>query len=408
MKILHTADWHIGKILHKHPLQDQLKMFFDWLYEVIEQESIDVLLVSGDVFDLANPSAKDRALYYGFLTQLSGLELQVIITGGNHDSVGFLNAPKDLLQELNITVIGGATEALADELVAVNGSGDQPELVVAAVPFLRDKDLRSRETDEQYENRTEAIREGIKKHYDELAELSKAGYPEVPALAMGHLYTIGADPSDSERDIHIGNAAAVDASAFPAHFQYVALGHIHRPQVIAKNEFIRYSGSPIALSFSEKNDHKCVLILNLENGEFSVPEVLPVPAYRELKRFAGTLEEVRSKLDAYQPEFPLQSFVEIEVKEEVFSSVMIGQVEDLKTEYADNESFTILKSKTTFSSGAKDTADLFQEGENIEDLTPTEVFAKRVESEELDLETETLLKEAYQELLESVQEEGDR
>lgn len=407
MKILHTADWHIGKILHKHPLQDQLKMFFDWLYELIDQESIDVLLVSGDVFDLANPSAKDRELYYGFLTRLSGLDLQVIITGGNHDSVGFLNAPRELLHELNITVIGGATEALGDELIQVPGPDSNPELIVAAVPFLRDKDLRSRETDEQYENRTEAVREGIKKHYADLASIYEAQYPEIPALAMGHLYTIGADPSDSERDIHIGNAAAVDVSAFPKVFGYVALGHIHRPQIIVKNEFIRYSGSPIALSFSEKNDHKCVLIIELENGKFSLPKVLAVPAFRELKKFTGTLAEVRSKLDAYQPDFPLHSFVEIEVKEEVFSSVMISEVEDLKTEYEANERFTILKSKTTFSSGAKDTADLFEGGENIEDLTPTEVFAKRVESEELDSETETLLKEAYQELLESVQQEGD-
>ncbi|MCE7993193.1 MAG: exonuclease subunit SbcD [Roseivirga sp.] len=407
MKILHTADWHIGKILHKHPLQDQLKMFFDWLYKVIEQESIDLLLVSGDVFDLANPSAKDRELYYSFLTRLSGLKLQVIITGGNHDSVGFLNAPKDLLNELNITVIGGATEALEDELVEVGDQNDKPELIVAAVPFLRDKDLRNRETDEQYENRTEAIREGIKKHYADLAEVYQTQYPDTPALAMGHLYTIGADPSDSERDIHIGNAAAVDASAFPEAFGYVALGHIHRPQVIGKNEYIRYSGSPIALSFSEKNDHKCVLIVNLENGQLNSPQVLPVPAFRELKKFTGTLTEVRQKLDAYQPEFALQSFVEIEVQEEVFSSVMISEVEDLKTEYAHNERFTILKSKTTFRSGAKDTADLFHEGENIEDLTPTEVFAKRVESEELDSQTESLLKEAYQELLESVQQEGE-
>ncbi len=407
MKILHTADWHIGKILHKHPLQDQLKMFFDWLYDVIEQESINVLLVSGDVFDLANPSAKDRELYYGFLTRLSALNLQVIITGGNHDSVGFLNAPRELLNELNITVIGGATEALEDELIAVTSTDNNPELMVAAVPFLRDKDLRSRETDEQFENRTEAIREGIKKHYADLAAICRNQYPEVPALAMGHLYTIGADPSDSERDIHIGNAAAVDAGAFPEAFGYVALGHIHRPQIIAKNEFIRYSGSPIALSFSEKNDHKCVLIIELEKGEFSVPKVLPVPAFRELRKFTGTLAEVKAKLDGYQPEFPLHSFVEIEVKEEVFSSVMISEVEDLKMGYETSESFTILKSKTTFSSGAKDTADLFEGGENIEDLTPTEVFAKRVESEELDSETETLLKEAYQELLESVQQEGD-
>lgn len=404
MKILHTADWHIGKILHKHPLQDQLKLFFNWLYEVIGQESIDILLVSGDVFDQANPSAKDRELYYGFLTRLSGLNLQVIITGGNHDSVGFLNAPKDLLQELNITVIGGATEKLEDELIQVTNTDGNLELIIAAVPFLRDKDLRSRETDEQYENRTEAIREGIKKHYAGLAEICRSKYSQTPAIAMGHLYTIGADPSDSERDIHIGNAAAVDATAFSDAFGYVALGHIHRPQIIGKNEFIRYSGSPIALSFSEKNDHKCVLILSLEDGKITTPRIVPVPAFRELKKFTGTLVEVRNKLDSYKPHYKLHSFVEIEVKEEVFSSVMISEVEDLKNEYAANERFTILKGKTTFNSGAKDTADLFQEGENIEDLTPSEVFAKRVESEELDTETEAMLKAAYQELLESIQE----
>lgn len=407
MKILHTADWHIGKILHKHPLQDQIMLFCNWLFATLEKETIDVLLVSGDVFDLANPSAKDRELYYSFLTRLSSLKLQVIITGGNHDSVGFLNAPKDLLKELNITVVGGATDALEDELIPVLNKAGQPELIIAAAPFLRDKDLRNRETDEQYENRTEAIREGIKKHYADLAELCEAQYPGIIAIAMGHLFTIGADPSESERDIHIGNAAAVDATAFPNRFGYVALGHIHKPQIIAKNEYIRYSGSPIALSFSEKNDHKCVLMLSLENGQLSTPQVLPVPAFRELKKFTGTLAEVRKKLDGYAPDFDLRSFVEIEVKEEVFSSVMISEVEDLKAEYEANEHFTILKGKTTFNSGAKDTADLFHEGENIEDLTPTEVFAKRVESEELDLETASLLKEAYQELLESVQQGGE-
>lgn len=407
MKILHTADWHIGKILHKYPLQDQLILFFDWLYKLITDEQIDVLLVSGDVFDLANPSAKDRELYYRFLTRLSGLQIQIIITGGNHDSVGFLNAPKDLLHELNITVVGGATESLEDELVEVKDKEGNLQLVVAAVPFLRDKDLRNRETDEQYENRTEAIREGIKKHYADIAQLCKGHYPEIPTLAMGHLYTIGADPSESERDIHIGNAAAVDASAFPEAFGYVALGHIHKPQIIAKNEFIRYSGSPIPLSFSEKNDRKSVLILSLENDQLTSPQVIAVPGFRELKKLTGTLEEVRQKLNAYEPDFALPSFVEIEVKEEVFSSATISEVEDLKTAYTQNERFTILKSKTTFQSGAKDTADLFHEGENIEDLNPMEVFAKRVASEELDGETEAMLKEAYQELLESVQQESE-
>jgi exonuclease SbcD len=407
MKILHTADWHIGKILHKYPLQDQLILFFDWLHKLITEEQIDVLLVSGDVFDLANPSAKDRELYYRFLTRLSGLQIQIIITGGNHDSVGFLNAPKDLLHELNITVVGGATEDLKDELAEVKDKEGNIKLIVAAVPFLRDKDLRNRETDEQYENRTEAIRVGIKKHYADIAQLCQDHYPDVPAVAMGHLYTIGADPSESERDIHIGNAAAVDASAFSKTFGYVALGHIHKPQIIAKNEFIRYSGSPIPLSFSEKNDRKSVLVLSLENDQLATPQIIPIPAFRELRKLTGTLGEVRQKLDDYEPDFTLPSFVEIEVKEEVFSSATISEVEDLKTAYAQNERFTILKSKTTFQSGAKDTADLFHEGENIEDLNPAEVFAKRVASEELDSETEAMLKEAYQELLESVQQESE-
>ena len=99
MKILHTADWHIGKILHKHPLEDELFHFFDWLIQLIQTESIDVLLVSGDVFDLANPAVKDRQMYYQFLSRLLGMEIKVIITGGNHDSVGLLNAPQTILQE---------------------------------------------------------------------------------------------------------------------------------------------------------------------------------------------------------------------------------------------------------------------------------------------------------------------
>ena len=404
MKILHTADWHIGKTLHKYPLQDQLILYFDWLYALIEKEGIDVLLVSGDVFDLANPSTADRALYYRFLRRLSALNLQVIITGGNHDSVGLLNAPKEVLEALNVTVIGGATEDLKDELVAVTDNNSQPALVVAAVPFLRDKDLRHRETDEQFENRTEAIREGIKQHYAALAELAQANYPNLPALAMGHLYTIGADPSESERDIHIGNTAAVDASAFPAHFQYVALGHIHRPQVIGKNEFIRYSGSPIPLSFSEKNDQKTVLIVSLEDGQNTKPQVVPVPKFRELKKFTGSLEEVRQKLNDYQPDFELPSFVEIEVNEPTFSSVIIGQVEGLKNEIGTDVNFRILKTRTHFTSGVKDTAELFHESESIEDLSPKDVFVKKLEAEEVDEEKTSILMEAFQELMEKAEQ----
>ena len=404
MKILHTADWHIGKVLHKHPLQDELILFFNWLLTTIETEAIDLLLISGDVFDLANPSAKDRKLYYGFLKSLVNKDLNIIITGGNHDSVGFLNAPKDLLDELNITIIGGATDPIEDEIIEVKDKQGNIQLVVAAVPFLRDKDLRNSETDQKYKNRTEAIREGIKNHYNEIGEICKRKYPETPLIAMGHLYVIGVEASESERDIHVGNAAAIDSSAFPSCFDYVALGHIHRPQRISKNDFIRYSGSPIALSFSEKKDNKCVIVLELDKGKIKEPQVINLPKFRELKKFSGSLEEIQVKLQEYQPEFPLVSFVEIEVKEAEFSSLILSKIEDLKVDYTENDQFKILKGTTHFKTGAKDTSDLFIAGENIEDLSPMDVFSKRLESEQMDEEKVQEIKDAFLELLEIVEQ----
>jgi len=405
MKILHTADWHIGKSLHKQPLQDQFALFFDWLLELIQTESVDVLLVSGDVFDLANPSAEDRRMYYRFLTQLSGTGFKIIITGGNHDSVGFLNAPKELLDTLNITVIGGATDRIEDELIEVHDKHGDLALVVAAVPYLRDWDLRSKATDEQYKNRTEAIRGGIKLHYKKLADICEKKYPDTPVIAMGHLTAVGADRSESERDIHVGNMAAVDTSYFPDTFDYVALGHIHKPQVLGSNPFIRYSGSPVPLSFSEKNDDKSIILLEMKNGKIQKPEVFAVPKHRELKKLTGNLETVKEKLSAYTSEYTLASFIELEIIEPEYSSAIIREVENLKFEYEQHEKgFHILLSKVEFQTGQTDTADLFNANEHIADLSPPEVFAKRLEAEELSEETHADLVDAFRELYELAQQ----
>lgn len=407
MKILHTADWHIGKTLHKHPLQDQFQLFFDWLLTIIEKEAIDVILVSGDIFDLANPSTGDRRMYYKFLTQLAHLNIKIILTGGNHDSVGLLNATKELLDILDITVVGGATDDIADEIVEIKNNDCEVAVVVAAVPFLRDRDLRHRDTEEQYANRTEAIREGIRAHYAELGAICADRYPGVPAIAMGHLYAVGADRSDSERDIHVGNAAAVDTSYFPSAFDYVALGHIHRPQVLGKNPFIRYSGSPVPLSFSEKKDEKSIVILDIADNKIQAPNIIPVPKFRELKKIAGTLEEVKAQLKDYAPSYPLRSFVELEINEETHSSLTLAAVEELKFSYNEHDRFRILLSKTQFEKSTTDTADLFQAGTSIKDLAPPDVFAKRIESEQLSSDVATDLIDAFRELYELAMEGGE-
>ncbi len=403
MKILHTADWHIGKVLHKQGLRAELELFFDWLIELLKVEDIDLLLVSGDIFDLANPAVKDRELYYKFLSRLIHLKIKVIITGGNHDAVGLLNAPKNILDSLNITVVGGAKENIEEELIEIKNEQGEIELIVAAVPFLRDKDLRSKETDILYKNRTEAIREGIKKHYAELAVMCEKKYSTLPAIAMGHLYTKGALTSESERDIHVGNAAAVESNIFSKTFDYVALGHIHRPQVIGKNNNIRYSGSPIALSFSERSDNKSLVLLELKSGQLAEPKVIPIPKFRSLKKISGDLVSIREKLAAFQPDFVLSSFVEIEVIEEKYSALTLASVDEIVAKHS--EEFTILKARTTFTEDTRDTAALFEEGAHIEDLKPIDVFTKLMYQQEIATEQQTQLKEAFIELLEKATQE---
>lgn len=405
MKVLHTADWHIGKILHKQPLKKELENFFTWLLSIISSESVDVLLVSGDVFDLANPSSKDRQLYYNFLSQLSKSNLHVVITGGNHDSINLLDAPKEILESLSISVIGGAKENIIDELIPIKSKEGNIELVVAAVPFLRDKDLRNKNTDQVYKDRTEAVREGIKNHYEQLANICASEYKTIPTIAMGHLYAKGSLTSDSEREIQIGNTAAVESSIFSPIFDYVALGHIHRPQVIGKNENIRYSGSPIALSFSEKEDKKMVLLLDLQTKKEVKVKPIMVPRFRELQKFKGTYKQVEEKLKNYHPDYELKSFVELEINEPSFNSNILSKVEALVDEYEGSEKFIILKHKTVFEEGAKDTSELFTHGQNIEDLTPIDVFNKRLEQEELEPDLAQSMKDAFLEILELVQTE---
>lgn len=403
MKILHTADWHIGKVLHKEPLEPELRRFMDWLIGTIEDEDVDLLLVSGDIFDAANPTIRDKEFYYECILRLYNTGCKVIITGGNHDSVGELNAPKEILSTINISVIGGLPSDMNDELIPVYDSQMQLQVLVAATPFLRDRDLRNKSTEEnKYANRAEALREGIKNHYQKLGELCEDRNFNVPIIAMGHLYAQGASASDSERDIHIGNQAAVASTIFPPVFNYVALGHIHRPQMVDLNPSIRYSGSPIPLSFSEKEDEKIVVMLEIVENKIVNINELSIPKNRELIKFSGSYDEVVVALEKYKPEFDFPSFVEIEVIEEEFSAIVLSQVEELSQQNDMNEKFKILKNKTIFKNQLMDTRSLFTEGVSIEELKPIEVFNKRLESEEMTDETKELLQGAFLELLDSL------
>ena len=399
MKILHTADWHIGKKLHKHYLYEDFDLFINWLIKLITEQEIEAVLISGDVFDLANPSAEARKQYYRALLQLRKTNCQLIITGGNHDSPSMLDAPKEILNELKVTVIGGMPSKIEECLIPLQNKKGENELIVAAIPFLRDSDLRSIDEEVVYENRIEAIRKGIEATFTKAAKTSKDLYPELPVLAMGHLYAAGIESSESERDIQIGNQAAFQASEFGTEFSYVALGHIHKPQRVNAQIPTFYSGSALPLSFSERKDEKRLLLIDTENG--FEPESIAIPSFRKLIRISGSITEIQQKLFSLESQGSLTNLIEVELKEENYDANLIAQLDDLVTNF-EQANFEIVKHRATFKNQLRESGKLFESHQHLEDLKPQEVFQKLLSQHSYAEEVKEKVNIAFQELLEEV------
>jgi exonuclease SbcD len=378
MKILHTSDWHIGQKLHGNDREEEFQLFFSWLHQLIQDESIELLLISGDVFDVGFPSNNALKLYYQFLTSLIGSSCrQVIITGGNHDYISTLEAPADVLSALNIQVVGGAKEEISEELIEVY-QNNQLQCVVAAVPFLRDKDIRQVIAGESYDEARDAINKGIVKHYKQLAE--EAGQNNCPLIAMGHLYVQGASQSESERDIHIGNLSGFNVELFPDEFDYVALGHIHRPQKI--KDKIRYSGSPLPLSFSERKDNKQVIILSVEDNSVTNIEEVMVPSFRKLMAFKGSFKEVEEQLTAYKGSSELQDWAEVSIEEQELDTSIRSKFETLVEEInQDQNQLLIVKPVLRFLSEHQ--MNEYEQVSSLADLSINDVFENLLTSKQV-------------------------
>jgi exonuclease SbcD len=397
IRILHTADWHIGKQLHKIDFTEDMNLFFDWLITCIEENKINVLLMSGDLFDQANPSQQAMKQYYYFLKQLLPLKCKIILTGGNHDSPHVINAPKELLEILDIKVVGGVPDTISELFLEIEV--ENQKVVVAAVPFLRDKDIRSVAPGESYDDKIELIRDGIATYFKGVNDYYIANHKDVPFIVMAHLFAQGATISESEREIQIGNQAGVESSIFGEEPHYVALGHIHRPQIVGKPH-IRYSGSPIALSFSEKEDRKEVVILEMEGKEFTITSH-PIPKFRKLISIKGTVEEVQKVISNYQSDSPLIDLAEILIEEEKENIEHIRILEELLTNESEN-GLQILKGSIKFKNVIVGTSKLLTKGEDINDFSPVQLFEKRLE-EDQSIENSQDLINAFKEIMESLQ-----
>lgn len=272
LNILHTSDWHLGRRLYGRLRYSEFEAFLSWLQETISAQQVDILIVAGDIFDTMTPSNKAQALYYEFLGKVSKSCCQhVVIVAGNHDSPTFLDAPSNVLKFLNVHVIGTACEDVSNEVLVLADLDDTPHCIIAAVPYLRDRDVRSTQAGESGQTKDANVIAGICAHYDKVADIAKAKQQEligahqhhIPIIATGHLFAAGGTTTDDDgvRELYVGSLGKISADMFDDCFDYVALGHLHVPQRVGGRESIRYSGSPIAMGFGEARQQKQVLLI---------------------------------------------------------------------------------------------------------------------------------------------------
>lgn len=384
---MHTSDWHLGQSFMGKSRQDEHEAFLTWLIETIEQEKIETLIVAGDIFDTATPPNYALELYYNFLTKISSLCKNIIITAGNHDSVATLKAPKQLLKALNVHVITSGDED-EDEVIALY-DGEKLQGIVCAVPFLRDYVVRRSQSGETMSDKESALSEGIKEHYKRVYKRAKEISKDLPIIATGHLTTLGSKTSESEREIYIGGTLDVD-SGFFKDFDYVALGHLHINQRVG-SEHVRYSGSPIPLSFSESNSQKKVNIVEFVSGEVEVTE-LDIPLFRKLLVIRGDTPSVINELENIEDK---ESWIEVHIRDEN----PFHANESIRARAKELE-LTLLALKIDREQ-ISSTANTFN-AISLDELNPLEVFQKRVELEAL--EDEALAKDLLTKFKEIVNE----
>lgn len=314
MRFIHTSDWHLGQTLHNFERGFEHQCFLDWLLATLVSEQAEGLLISGDIFDNANPSAASQKQFYRFLQQAkSALPcLNIVIIAGNHDSPGRLEAPGPLLEALAATVIGFVPRLADGEIdiarmvVPLKNRSGAIAAWCLAIPFLRPGDvprIDSEPANPDLHSTTDPYMQGIALLYRQaLAHALTLRQNGQAIIALGHCHMVGGEVSqDSERRIVIGGTEALSAAIFGPSVTYAALGHLHLAQKVGKQEHLRYCGSPIPMSFAEIGYQHQVLRVDLEGEAVSVITPLLVPRAVELLRVpkqAAPLAEVLQALEA--------------------------------------------------------------------------------------------------------------
>ncbi len=406
MRILHTADWHLGRALYGKKRYAEFEAFLNWLADAITEHAVDVLLIAGDVFDTSTPSNRAQSLYYEFLHRVAkGNCRHIVIIGGNHDSPSFLNAPKALLHALNVHVVGAMPDDLQEEVITLYNKNN-PEAIICAVPYLRDKDIRLLEAGENIDDKNAKLIEGIRNHYTEVCTIAEAqqkdyeskGFKDIPIIGMGHLFTAGAQTVDGDgvRELYVGTLAHVGRDLFPASMDYLALGHLHVPQKVGGAEHIRYSGSPIPMGYGEINQDKQVLLVDFLGRSLTV-EPLLVPKFQELVKITGDVKNIQQKIEQLQSE-ESNAWLEIEYA----GTEIVSNLRDLLDEALSSSNLEVLRIKNRRLMERVIHSEMDEE--TLDDLNPDDVFARCLTAFEVDEAEQPELLAAYQEIIQELQD----
>ncbi len=404
MKIFHTSDWHLGRTLYGKKRYAEFEAFLNWLIEQIILKSPDLLIVAGDIFDTTTPSNKAQEIYYQFLCKVAANTSceHVVIIGGNHDSPTLLNAPKELLKQLKIHVIGNISPDYRDDVLELKDANSIIQALVCAIPYLRDRDIRVLGEYELADDKDRNFMQAIHDYYAKVCayakELRIKLAKPVPIIATGHLFVTGGKTlkDDGVRELYVGSLAQFGATDFPAGIDYLALGHLHVPQIIAGLDNYRYSGSPIAMGFGEARQQKLIIEADVNEGNVTINEIA-IPKFQCLERITGDLDTIKLVLTNLvnrdesiwvEVDYTGQEIV-TNLQQELQTIVINTQVELIKIHNSQ-----LLKQ---ILSSAE-----YDEGIELSDLTPEQVFDKCLNINNIPEEQQEELKDCFAQIMQDL------
>ncbi|WP_052093694.1 exonuclease subunit SbcD [Colwellia psychrerythraea] len=426
MRIIHTSDWHLGQYFYGKSRANEHQQFLTWLLTQVGRHNIDAIIVAGDIFDTSTPPSYAREMYFDFIAKLHVLNCQLIILAGNHDSVAMLAESKTVLASLSTRVITqviptsidenelceastktntDTNKAIAQQVFPLVNAKGQASAIICAIPFVRPRDVIKSRAGQSAKDKQQSLQQAISDHYQSLyqhavalgkklvkeqcKDLGLAQGEQLPIIATGHLTALGVSvtdsKSDSVRDIYIGSLEAFPASAFPP-ADYIALGHIHRAQKIAKSEHIRYCGSPIPLSFDEAKQDKRVLMVEFSSGKLNKVTEIIVPCFQPLYMVKTSVDALEASLkdtliafESRQVADELPASIKAWLDIEIDNSDHLSDLSQRVSELANDMPFEVLLVRRCKKARQRRQAQLSQQDNSVlSELSLNEVFDSRL------------------------------